>query len=106
MAFLFAAYALVGAALYKASRQGGEVAKGAYFVAFPFHAIGMPVLSALGGGAHDLLRSKGFWAAAFLGAVGMLAAGGADPCTAAFGAFVLLGIGKLLLGGIKDLIDE
>ena len=79
MALFFIGYALVGAALYKPSRTGSELGKGAYFVAFPFHALAVPVLSAAGGGLADLLRSKGLAGAIFVGLGVLCLAGGADP---------------------------
>jgi hypothetical protein len=103
-AILFILYALAGAALYKASRGGGELGKSAYFIAFPFHAIGLPVLAVLGTGAQEMLGSNGFWAASLLGVGAAIMAAGGDPCTATFGAVVFVGLARLFLAGINDLI--
>src|SRR5947209_6163607 len=61
--WLAAAYLLVGAALFKPSRAASALGKTGYFLAFPVHAIAIPVAAGLGEGTASMLQSRGFWAA-------------------------------------------
>jgi hypothetical protein len=103
--WLAAAYLLVGAALYKPSRVASAAGKGAYFVAFPFHAILIPTAAALGSGAAEMLQSRGFWPLTFGAVVLFFVWAGGDVCTASFAAFLVVGFLRVVAAGFNDLIS-
>jgi hypothetical protein len=62
-------YLVLGIGFYTPTRESGP-AKTAYFLAFPFHAIAIPLASAFVRGMGDMFQSKVFqavsWVIAFL----------------------------------------
>lgn len=105
MTLFLIGYALAGTAIYKASREASDAGRFAYYLAFPFHTVAVPLVIALGTGTRDLLDTKGFWALLLVGLTALFATDidCPDPITAFVAALIAVGILKGLHLWLKQL---